>query len=82
MACLLKRTTKREQSLEMALGVLGAAGVIRLRLNREAGVFLVSDLLAFALAELEQVAEAEGGVRWLPAEEWTKVHKVHSLRGL
>src|SRR5262249_18518794 len=52
------RTKKREQLLEMALGVFAAAGVVRLRLHREADVARVSDLLLYSLEELEAIAEA------------------------
>jgi hypothetical protein len=78
----LERTRKREQLLEMALGVFDAAGVVRLRLHREADVASVSDLLVYSLAELEAVAERKGGIRRLLGEKWAKVYKASSPRDL
>jgi hypothetical protein len=78
----LARTKKREQLLEMALGVFDAAGVVRLRLHREVDVGSVSDLLVYTLEELEAVAEAKGGIRRLLEEKWTKVYKASSPRDL
>jgi hypothetical protein len=46
----LGRAERREQLLEMALGVFDAAGVVRLRLHREADVASVSDLLVYSLS--------------------------------
>jgi hypothetical protein len=71
----LARTRKREQLLEMALGVFDAAGVVRLRLHREADVSSVGDLLIYSLDELEQVAVRRGGIRRLLQEKWEKVYK-------
>jgi hypothetical protein len=78
----LARTTKREQLLEMSLGVFDAAGVVRLRLHREADVANVGDLLVYSLEELEAVAEQKGGIRRLLDEKWTKVYKANSPRSL
>jgi hypothetical protein len=78
----LARVRKREQLLEMALGVFDAAGVVRLRLHREADISTVSDLLAYNLEELEAVAEAKGGIRQLLDEKWTKVYKANDQRDL
>jgi hypothetical protein len=78
----LARTRKREQLLEMALGVFDAAGVVRLRLHREADVSTVSDLLVYSLEGLEAVAEAKGGIRRLLNEKWAKVYKANAPRGL
>jgi hypothetical protein len=82
-ACLdaRARTRKREQLLEMALGVFDAAGVVRLRLHREADVSTVGDLLVYSLEELEAVAKAKGGIRQLLDEKWAKVYKASSPRG-
>jgi hypothetical protein len=66
----------------MALGVLDAAGVVRLRLHREADVASVSDLLMCTLEELEAVAERKGGICRLLEEKWAKVYKANTLRGL
>ena len=78
----LERTKKREQLLEMALGVFDAAGVVRLQLHREADVSRVGDLLVYSLDELEAVAERKGGIRQLLDEKWTQVYKATSPRGL
>jgi hypothetical protein len=78
----LARTRKREQLLEMALGVFDAAGVVRLRLHREADVANVSDLLVYSLEELETIAEQKGGIRLLLDEKWVKVYQARSPRGL
>jgi hypothetical protein len=78
----LERTRKREQLLEMALGVFDAAGVVRLRLHREADVSNVSDLLIYSLEEMEAVAQQKGGIRRLLDEKWVKVYKASSPRGL
>ena len=79
---VLARTRKREQLLEMALGVFDAAGVVRLQLHREADVASVSDLVVYSLEELEAVAEAKGGIRRLLDEKWAKVYKAQSSRCL
>jgi hypothetical protein len=78
----LARTKKREQLLEMALGVFDAAGVVRLRLHREADVSTVSDLLVYSLDELEAVASRRGGIRQLLDEKWARIYKAGSPRGL
>ena len=78
----LARTQKRAQLLEMALGIFDAAGVVRLRLHREADVSSVSDLLVYSLEELEAVAEKKGGVRRLLDEKWGKAYKASAPRGL
>jgi hypothetical protein len=76
------RIRKGEQLLEMALSVFDAAGVVRLRLHREADVASVSDLLVYSLEELEAVAAQKGGIRRLLEEKWEKVYKASSPRGL
>lgn len=78
----LTRIRKREQLLEMALGVFDAAGVVRLQLQREADVLTVGDLLVYSLDELEAIAERKGGIRRLLDEKWTKVYKAATPRGL
>jgi hypothetical protein len=78
----LERTKKREQLLEMALGVFDAAGVVRLRLHREADLASVSDLVVYSLDELEAMAERKGGIRRLLDEKWARAYKAASPRGL
>lgn len=69
----LARTRKREQLLEMALGVFDATGVVRLSLHREADVSSLSDLILYSLDELEAIAARKGGIRRLLDEKWAKV---------
>jgi hypothetical protein len=71
---------RREQLLEMALGVFDATGVVRLRLHREADVTSVGDLLVYSLDELEAMAERKGGMRRLIDEKWAKVYRIHTPR--
>jgi hypothetical protein len=78
----LSRLKKREQLLEMALGVFDAAGVIRLRLHSEADVSSVGDLLVYSLDDLEEIAAEKGGIRTLLDEKWRKVYQANSPRGL
>jgi hypothetical protein len=78
----LARTEKRAHLLEMALGVFDAAGVVRLRLHREADVASVGDLLVYSLDELEAVAQAKGGIRRLLHEKWAKAFRCLPPHGL
>ncbi len=78
----LERARKQEQLLEMALGVFDAAGVVRLRLPREADVSTVSDLLVYSLDELETIAGRKGGIRRLLDEKWAKAYKASAPRSL
>jgi hypothetical protein len=78
----LARAEKREQLLQMALGVLTSAGVVRLRLPRESDVDNVGDLVMYSLDELEAVAQMKGGIRTLLDEKWCKVYKAHAPRGM
>ncbi len=78
----LERARRREQLLEMALGVFDAAGVVRLQLHREADVSSVSDLLVYSLDELEAVAERKGGIRRILDEKWAKAYKANISRGV
>jgi hypothetical protein len=74
----LRRTRKREQLLEMALGVFDATGVVRLRPHRESDVRSVSDLLVYSLEELEAVAERKGGIRRLLNDKWRHVYRANA----
>jgi hypothetical protein len=78
----LKRWERRQMLLEMALGVFTSAGVVELRLQREADVSRVSDLLIYSLDELEAIADEKGSIRQLLEEKWCKVYKAHAPRGL
>lgn len=66
----------------MVLGVFDTAGVVRLRLHREADVASVSDLLVYSLEELEAIAKRKGGIRRLLDEKWSKAYKASAPRGL
>ncbi len=66
----------------MALGVFDAAGVVRLRLHREADLSSVGDLLVYSLDERETVAERKGGIRRLLDEKWRHVYRANAPQGL
>ena len=66
----------------MALGVFDAAGVMRLRLQREADESSFSGLLVDSFDELEAVAERKGGTRRPLDEKWTPAHKASRPPGL
>ncbi len=66
----------------MALGVFDAAGVVRLRLHREADVSSVGDLLVYSLDEWETVAERKGGIRRLLDDKWRLVYRANAPHGL
>jgi hypothetical protein len=76
------RAQKREQLLHMALGVFTSAGVAHLRVQREADVNNVGDLLLYSLDELEEIAAERGGIRQLLGEKWRKVYKATVPHGL
>ncbi len=75
----MERARKRERLLEMALGVFDAAGVVRLRLHREADVASVGDLLVYSLEELEAVAERKGGIRRLLDEIYYEASSITTI---
>ena len=68
--------------LEMALGIFTHAGVVELKLHRDADVSRVSDLLIYSLDELEAIAEEKGSIRQLLDEKWRKVYKATTPYGL
>jgi hypothetical protein len=76
------RAEKRMLLLDMALGVFGSAGVVHLRVQREADVSNLGDLLLYSLDDLEEIAAEKGGIRHLLNEKWRKVYKASSPRGL
>jgi hypothetical protein len=76
------RAEKRAQLLHMALGVFTSAGVVHLRVLREADVSNLGDLLRYSLDDLEDIAAQKGGIRMLLDEKWRKVYKANSPRGL
>ncbi len=76
------RAEKRWQLLDMALGVFTSAGVVHLRVQREADVANLGDLLLYSLDDLEEIAAEKGGIRQLLDEKWRKVYKASSPRGL
>lgn len=78
----VRRWERRQQLLEMAFGVFSSAGVVELRLQREADVSSVGDLLLYSLDELEAIATRKGGMPALVEEKWRKVYKASAPRGL
>ena len=69
------RAEKRAQLLDMALGVFTSAGVVHLRVQREADVSNLGDLLLYSLDDLEDIAAEKGGIRQLLDEKWRKVYQ-------
>jgi hypothetical protein len=76
------RAEKRALLLHMALGVFTSAGVVHLRVQREADVNNLGDLLLYSLDELEVIATENGGIRQLLDEKWRKVYKANAPRRL
>ncbi len=66
----------------MALGVFTSAGIVHLRMQREADVSNVEDLLLCSLDDLEDIAREKGGVRQLLEEKWREVYQANSPHGL
>jgi hypothetical protein len=54
---------KRAMLLDMALGVFSSAGVVHLRVQREADMSNLGDLLLYSLDDLEEIATKKGGIR-------------------
>src|SRR5690242_5066565 len=76
------RADKRAQLLDMALGVFTSAGVVHLRVQREADVSNLGDLLLYSLDDLEAIAAEKGGIRQLLDEKWRKVYRANAARGV
>jgi hypothetical protein len=76
------RTEKRAQLLDMALGIFTSAGVVHLRMQREADVSNLGDLLLYSLDDLEEIATEKGGIRQLLDEKWRKVYNANTPRGV
>jgi hypothetical protein len=76
------RAEKRAQLLDMALGVFTSAGVVHLRVQREADVANLGDLLLYSLDDLEEIAAVKGGIHQLLDEKWRKVYQANAPRGL
>jgi hypothetical protein len=76
------RAQKLKLLLDMALGVFTSAGVAHLRVQREADVAKVGDLLLYSLEELEAIAAEKGGIRMILDEKWRKVYQANAPRGL
>jgi len=66
----------------MALGVFSSVGVVHLRVQREAELTHVGDLLLYSLDDLEDIAAEKEGVRQLLDEKWRKVYRANAPRGL
>jgi hypothetical protein len=76
------RAEKRWRLLDMALGVFSSAGVVHLRVQREADVSNLGDLLLYSLDDLEEIAATKGGIRQLLDEKWRKVYRANAPRAL
>ena len=76
------RAEKRALLLDMALGIFTSAGVVHLRVQRQADVSNLGDLLLYSLDDLEQIAAKKGGIRHLLDEKWRKVYKAGAPRNL
>ena len=59
-------TEKWSQLLRMALSIFTSAGMVHLRVQREADVSNVADLLLDSLDDLEDIAAVKVGIRHLP----------------
>jgi len=68
--------------VHVALGVFSSAGFIRLRVEREADVSNLGDLLLYSLDDLEEIAVQKGGIRQLLDEKWRKVYKANAPCGV
>jgi hypothetical protein len=66
----------------MALGVFTSAGVVHLRVQREADVANLGDLMLYSLDDLEEIAAEKGGICQLLDEKWRKVYKANTPRGV
>jgi hypothetical protein len=75
------RAEKRHLLLHMALGVFTSAGVAHLRVQREADLANLGDLLLYSLDDWEEIAAEHGGIRQLLDEKWRKVYHANSPRG-
>jgi hypothetical protein len=76
------RAQKVKLLLDMALGVFTSAGVAHLRVQREADIANVGDLLLYSLDELEEIATEKGSIQSLLDEKWRKIYKANAPRGL
>jgi hypothetical protein len=66
----------------MALDIFTSAGVAHLRVQREADVSNLGDLLLYSLDDLEEIAAEKGGIRQLLDEKWCKVYLADAPRRL
>jgi hypothetical protein len=76
------RAEKRAQLLNMALGVFTSVEVVHLRVQREADVSNLGDLLLYSLDDLEEIAAQKGGIRQLLDEKRRKVYRANAPRAL
>ena len=53
-----------------------------LRVQREADVSNLGDLLLYSLEDLEDIAAEKGGIRQLLDEKWRKAYQANAPRGL
>jgi hypothetical protein len=73
---------KRRLLPDMALGIFTSAGVAHPRMQREANVSNLGDVLLFSLDDFEEVAAGKGSIRHLLDEKWRKVYKANIPRGV
>ncbi|HEV8194208.1 MAG TPA: hypothetical protein VGP82_22390 [Ktedonobacterales bacterium] len=76
------RVEKRWMLLDMALGIFSSAGVVHLRVQREADISNLGDLLLYSLDDLEEIVAEKGGIRHLRDEKWCKVYQANAPREL
>jgi hypothetical protein len=76
------RAEKRWLLLDMVLGVFTSAVAVHLRVQREAEVSNLGDLLLYSLDDLEEIAAEKDGIRQLLDKKWRKVYKANAPRGL
>ena len=59
-----------------------SADVVHVRVQREADVSNLGDLLLYSLDDLEEIAAKKGSIRQLLDEKWRKIYKASAPRGL
>src|SRR5262245_5252381 len=67
--------------LEMTPGLFTSAAVVHVRVQREADVSSLGDLLLCSLDDPEEIAAQKGGIRHLLEETWRKVYHANAPRG-
>lgn len=65
----------------IAEGIQVLVRAVHLRVQGEADVANLGDLLLYTLDDLEDLTAAKGGIRQLLGEKWRKVYKANAARG-